>query len=120
MSDDNGQSLVISSWYQPLFHCFGCGAAGSVIDWIMKTQGVSFRHAVELLKNDIPTLAAETQLKQRSTVRKLENPLTESVDHQKLLHQVIEFYHGTLKESPEALAYLDSRGLNCFRADWTI
>jgi len=29
-----------------LFHCFGCGAGGSVIDWVMKTQGVSFRHAV--------------------------------------------------------------------------
>ena len=105
-------SLVITP-DKNLFNCFGCGASGSVIDWIMKTQGVSFRHAVELLKNDIPTLAAETHPKKRSTVRKLESPLTESVDHQKLLHQVIEFYHGTLKESPEALAYLDSRGLSC-------
>ncbi|MBK8186896.1 MAG: hypothetical protein IPK77_06420 [Cellvibrio sp.] len=25
-----------------LFNCFGCGAGGSVIDWVMKTQGVSF------------------------------------------------------------------------------
>ena len=31
-----------------LFNCFGCGAGGSVIDWVMKTQGVSFRHAVEM------------------------------------------------------------------------
>ena len=109
--DDEKPSLVISPDTN-LFNCFGCGAAGSVIDWIMKTQGVSFRHAVELLKNDIPTLAAETQPKKRSTVRKLESPLTESVDHQKLLHQVVEFYHGTLKESPEAIAYLESRGLH--------
>ncbi len=27
-----------------LFHCFGCDAAGSVVDFVMKSQGVSFRH----------------------------------------------------------------------------
>src|SRR5215831_7191840 len=31
---------------------------GSVIDWVMKTRGVSFRNAVELLKADHPSLAA--------------------------------------------------------------
>jgi DNA primase len=34
-----------------LFHCFGCGAAGGPIDWVMKRNGVSFRHAVELLRD---------------------------------------------------------------------
>ena len=29
-----------------LFHCFGCGAAGGPVDWVMKRNGVSFRHAV--------------------------------------------------------------------------
>jgi hypothetical protein len=33
-----------------LWHCFGCGAGGGPIDWVMKQQGVSFRHAVELLR----------------------------------------------------------------------
>ena len=26
-----------------LWHCFGCQQGGSVIDWVMKTEGVSFR-----------------------------------------------------------------------------
>ena len=34
-----------------LFHCFGCGAAGGPVDWVMKRNGVSFRHAVELLRD---------------------------------------------------------------------
>ena len=34
-----------------LWHCFGCGAAGGPIDWVMKKTGVSFRHAVELLRD---------------------------------------------------------------------
>ncbi|VAX06239.1 DNA primase, phage associated [hydrothermal vent metagenome] len=35
--DDKTPSLVITP-AKNLYHCFGCGAAGSVIDWIMKTQ----------------------------------------------------------------------------------
>lgn len=31
------------------YHCFGCGAHGSAIDWIMETQGLAFRDAVEFL-----------------------------------------------------------------------
>ena len=30
-----------------------------MIDWVMKLQGVSFRHAVELLRNDVSALAAK-------------------------------------------------------------
>ncbi len=46
--DDKTPSCVITPKTN-LFNCFGCGAGGSVIDWVMKRQGVSFRHAVELL-----------------------------------------------------------------------
>ena len=79
-----------------LFHCFGCGEGGSVIDWVMKTQGVSFRHAVELLKSD-SSLAAEPVTAKHATVRKLASPLAEDADSQTALNQVIGFYHETLK-----------------------
>ena len=39
-----------------LFHCLGCGARGSVVDWVMQAEGVSFRHAVEMLRADCPSL----------------------------------------------------------------
>lgn len=32
-----------------LFHCFGCGAGGGVIDWVMRVEGVDFREAAEQL-----------------------------------------------------------------------
>jgi hypothetical protein len=32
-----------------LFHCMGCGVAGNVIQFVEKFDGVSFRHAFELL-----------------------------------------------------------------------
>ena len=48
--DDKEPSLVITP-KQNLWHCLGaCQTGGSVIDWVMKSEGVSFRHAVELLQ----------------------------------------------------------------------
>ena len=94
-----------------LFHCFGCGAGGSVIDWVMKTQGVSFRHAVEILRTD-SSLAAEPLKVKNATVRKLASPLSEDADKQTALQEVIAYYHSTLKQSPEALEYLKVRGLD--------
>jgi len=80
----------------------------------MKTQGVGFRHAVEILRDGsslVATAANTTPVKQ-STVPKLDAPITENVEDQKALQQVINYYHQTLKQSPEALAYLEKRGLN--------
>ena len=56
--EDREPSLVITP-ARNLWHCLGaCRSGGSVIDWVMKASGVSFRHAVELLRADHPSLAA--------------------------------------------------------------
>ena len=53
--DDKEPSLVISP-EKNLWHCLGaCQTGGSVIDWVMKIEGVSFRQAVELLQADYPS-----------------------------------------------------------------
>ena len=97
-----------------LFNCFGCGAGGGVIDWVMKREGVSFRHAVELLKDGAPvgpTPATSAGPVKATTVRRLAAPVSFDADDQALLNQVASYYHETLKQSPEAMAYLASRGL---------
>jgi DNA primase catalytic core len=110
--DDKEPSCIISP-KNNLFNCFGCGAAGSVIDWVMKTQGVSFRFACELLDNDIGAVtAAGVKTVRKNTTTKLDSPISESSDDHQVLRDVIEYYHQTLKESPEALAYLEERGIN--------
>ena len=93
-----------------LFNCFGCGAGGSVIDWVMKKNGVSFKHAVELLKEGRPDVT-EAPVK-NSRVRVLQAPVAPDADDQKLLNQVIDYYHNCLKTSAEALEYLKSRGIH--------
>ena len=41
-----------------LWHCFSCQIGGGPIDWVMKQRGVSFRHAVELLRSGTDRLHA--------------------------------------------------------------
>ncbi len=110
---DETPSLVVTP-SKNLFHCFGCGAAGGPVDWVMKLDGVSFRHAVELLRNDLPLAAgseSEPQAVKRSTVAKLASPLASDADDQTALGQVVDYYRATLLASPDALAYLEKRGL---------
>ncbi len=110
--DDQTPSLVVSPKTN-LWHCLGaCNVGGSTIDWVMRTKGVSFRHAVELLRADHPSLAAgDARVVRKGTTAKLEAPVEAGADDQEALLQVMAFYHETLKASPEALRYLKSRGL---------
>jgi DNA primase len=108
---DDTASLVITP-SKNLWHCFGCQIGGGVIDWVMKLRGVSFRHAVELLKDDSSLAAESLEPVKRSTVRSLSAPVTLDADDRALLLQVVDYYTLSLKQSPEALAYLQSRGLN--------
>jgi DNA primase len=119
--DDKTPSLVISP-KSNLWHCLGaCQAGGSVVDWVMRWEGVSFRRAVELLRKDLgiapslePAGCASTGTGgiacDQPDVRPAEEVVSD-VDDQALLRQVIDYYHATLKQSPEALAYLAKRGL---------
>lgn len=113
--DDKTPSLVITP-SKNLWHCLGaCQAGGSVIDWVMRAQGVSFRHAVELLRGDNPSLVAAKPSGKRPAKRSLKRKMpsvveTDMKDAQAFLN-VVEFYQRTLEESPEGQAYLKKRGL---------
>jgi DNA primase len=105
-------SLVVSP-EKNLWHCMGaCQAGGSVIDWVMRAEGVSFRHAVELLRDGVAPSALSGPRTTRSTVPRLPSPLPIGADERELLERVVGFYAQTLKESPEALAVLERRGLD--------
>jgi DNA primase catalytic core len=113
--EDGTPSLVVTVG-KNLWHCFGCDAGGDPISWVMKRQGVSFRHAVELLRaDDAPEAAAVSAAPHarttvsRSTVTKL--PPLSAADDAQLLGEVVDYYTRTLKATPEALDYLAKRGL---------
>jgi DNA primase len=119
--EDKTPSLVISP-EKNLWHCLGaCQVGGSAVDWVMRTQGLSFRHAVEMLRGeggarlqDAPTAAspAPTVTTKKATVKKFAPLMDRAPDDQGLLQRVVEFYGAALQESPEALEYLRLRGIN--------
>jgi DNA primase len=110
---DRNPSLNIDP-VQNVWHCKGaCGEGGDVIAWVMRAEGISFTHAVELLKrNYLPSAASTAEPPPRiSTVPKLPALFQTNVDDQKLLNIVVDYYHRMLKQSPEPQQYLIQRGL---------
>src|SRR5271165_1952190 len=107
--DDDTPSLVVTP-SRGLWHCMGaCQRGGSAIDWVMQAEGVSFRHAVELLRaGETPVVTGST----RSTVRRLPTPVEADAGDAEALAQVVAYYHATLTESPDALAYLQRRKID--------
>jgi len=108
--EDDTASLVVTP-AKNLWHCFGCGVGGGPIDWVIKRQGVSFRHAVELLREGVTPLAVEGGAVKRGTVRALPAPVAFDADDQALLNQTVGYYHERLLATTEAVEYLAARGL---------
>jgi DNA primase catalytic core len=111
--DDKNPSLHVTP-AKRLWRCVACQATGNVIQFVQRFDGVSFRHAFELLKNG----AAFTGFRSReagpvkkTTVPRLASPLAADADDQAALRQVLDYYHERLKENPPALAYLQKRGI---------
>jgi DNA primase catalytic core len=105
--EDREASLVVTP-AKNLWHCFSCQIGGGPIDWMMKSKGVSFRHAVELLREGEIDLPAA----KHGTVRALAAPVRFDADDAALLAETIGYYHERLKQSPEALGYLAKRGIH--------
>jgi len=93
------------------YHCFGCGAHGDAIRFLMEHSGMSFRDAVADLAQQVgmavpddPTDPAEQQraLQARAHQATLSETLERAAEH----------YRRQLKEHPTAIDYLKRRGLS--------
>jgi DNA primase len=113
--DDHDPSLRVTPG-KGLWRCMSsaCGATGNVIQFVQRFDGVSFRHAYELLKDGgaaVFTGAPSCQPVKKATVPRLASPLSADSDDQAALRQVLGYYHERLKENTAALAYLRKRGI---------
>jgi len=87
------------------YHCFGCGAHGTAIGFLMEYGGKSFPEAVE-------ELAREAGLEvPRSATPAEDTQHAQGQDLTGLLLHAAKFYRTALKEAPRAIEYLKDRGL---------
>jgi len=110
--EDDQPSFIVSP-EKGLYHCMGCGAAGNAIQFVQKFDGVSFRHAFELL--DAGTAAfspPHTAPVKKAIAPRLESPLDATADDAEIMRQVVDYYHERLLKTPAALDYLRNRGLH--------
>ena len=92
------------------WHCKECGRTGDVIQFVQHHDGISFRHAFDLLQQgNHAVFVAQPRLKQ-STVPKLPCPLDLAADDATLFSQVVTYYHQRLKQNTVARSYLASQG----------
>ena len=93
------------------YHCFGCGANGNAISFLMEHAGMSFIEAVKDLAQQnglkVPEDDASPQDRERAQQQR---------QQQQSLSEVLELaakgYQKHLKTSPRAVAYLKGRGLS--------
>ncbi len=78
-----------------------------MIDWVMRVERVSFRHAVEWLRARAGRAPVQALTPMAASATE-----ADAIDDGALVRDVLDFYHETLKASPEAIAYLETRGLN--------
>ena len=89
------------------FHCFGCQANGSVFDFIMETEGLSFPEAVERLASlagmDVPRDTPEIQKQNRQRAGLYD-----------VTEMAAKFFEKMLRmpEGKSARDYLTNRGIN--------
>ncbi len=88
------------------FHCFGCGAHGDVIGFVMRSEGLSFPEAVERLAGEaglqVPVASPEERQRQRR-----------QADVFEALERATAWFEAQLKDraGAEARRYLEGRGL---------
>ncbi|PID33996.1 MAG: DNA primase, partial [Thiotrichales bacterium] len=100
-------SFTVSPTKQ-FFHCFGCGAHGSAISFLMEYDHFEYVEAIEALARD---LGVEVPREQRAgdngrPRKKLDNSLYS------LMEEVARYFSTNLNKSQEAIEYIKKRGLS--------
>ncbi|HMJ49633.1 MAG TPA: DNA primase [Burkholderiales bacterium] len=98
-------SFTVSPGKQ-FYHCFGCGAHGNAIDFVMEQTGMGFAEAVRDLAANVGMKVIEE--KPDAPFRKRDD----NVDLPGLMLQAAQYYKNALKQSETAIAYLKKRGLS--------
>ncbi|MDO9282764.1 MAG: DNA primase [Methylotenera sp.] len=103
--NEKSPSFTVSPTKQ-FYHCFGCGAHGTAVGFLMEYQGLSFVESIN-------ELARMVGMSVPQEARDPDKPAPKVVvGLQAALQQAAQYYKAELKKSDRAIEYLKSRGLS--------
>jgi len=103
--NEKSPSFTVSPTKQ-FYHCFGCGAHGTAISFLMEYNGLSFVEAIHELAKQVGLVVPQQKRDANQPPKK------EVIGLQQTLQQAAVFYKAELKKSERAINYLKDRGLS--------
>src|SRR3954463_14499544 len=104
--NEKSPSFTVSQTKQ-FYHCFGCGAHGTAISFLMEHQGMGFVDAVKHLAARVGMVVPE----QISSEPQRKDNAGSDANLIDVMLAAAQFYKAQLKASEKAVTYLKSRGL---------
>ncbi len=100
---EKSPSFTVSQSKQ-FYHCFGCGAHGTAIGFVMEHAGMGFVEAVEELARNVGLTVPQeaSNVPQRKVAPDLYD----------LMQSATRYYREQLKKTPRAIEYLKGRGMS--------
>ena len=103
--NEKSPSFTVSPSKQ-FYHCFGCGAHGTALGFLMEYQGLSFVESINDLARMVGMVVPQETRDPDKPAAKVVVGLQES------LQQAAQYYKEQLKKSDRAIDYLKGRGLS--------
>lgn len=100
---EKSPSFTVSPSKQ-FYHCFGCGAHGTAIGFVMEYEGLNYPEAIRKLAEGLG-MAVPLEDMGSAPADKAQPGILD------VLKGAFDFYRGALKKSPEAIAYFRKRGV---------
>ncbi|TFW34391.1 DNA primase [Massilia horti] len=106
--NEKSPSFTVSPTKQ-FYHCFGCGAHGTSIGFLIEYSGQGFVDAVKDLAQSVGMVVPDSDDKIPPAQRAAQQ--AQSLAMTDALQQACDYYRGQLRHAPNAVAYLKGRGL---------
>ncbi len=100
--DEKTPSFTVSPG-KGFYHCFGCGAHGTAVGFLMEFEHMSFVEAIESLANSMGVEVPRSESDQ---------PARRYDELFSLMDTVARHWQSCLKEAPNAVEYLKNRGID--------
>jgi DNA primase len=108
--NEKSPSFTVSPAKQ-FYHCFGCGAHGNAIGFLMSYGGLGYVDSVKDLASMVGMQVPEAQPRSREEAQRETERKEQETSLTAVTEAAMEFYRAELKKSPRAIEYLKGRGL---------